>query len=159
LSGQKLNILMFSCEYDKALTALILANSAADIDMESAIFFSFWGLLILRNPDKGTLEDKNQYEKIFNKITPEGPKEIPLSKMNFSGFGKKMLKKMMSDNDAPSLLDFMKMAQENGVSFFACKLSLEVMGLNKEELTPEPEIMTAQDYLKNAASSRIQLFI
>ena len=150
---------MFSGEYDKALAALILANSAADIQIETTIFFAFWGLLLLRDPGKSSEENKDNLEKLFGMVTPVGPEELPLSRMNFSGFGKKMLKKMMANDQAPELTTFLQQARENGVNFFACQLSVEVMGFQKEELLPEVKIMTASDYLKDALQADIQLFI
>ncbi len=156
---KKLNILMFSADYDKALAALILATQARAMDIQVTIFFAFWGLFLLREPGKFTVDDKTQYEKMFGMVTPEGPDELPLSRMNMSGLGKKMLEKMMDDDNAPHLNDFLKEAREKGVKFYGCKLSSEVMGFKKEELIPEVEILTAEDYLKDALNSDIQLFV
>lgn len=158
-SKRKINILMFSGDYDKALAALILANTARKMELEVTMFFAFWGLFLLRDPEKFTLDNKTQYEKMFGMVTPKGPEELPLSRMNMSGLGKKMLEKMMEDDNAPRLIDFLKEARAKGVKFYGCKLSAEVMGLKKEELLPEVEIMTAEDYLKDALDSDIQLFI
>ncbi|AZO96633.1 sulfide reductase [Iocasia frigidifontis] len=150
---------MFSGDYDKALAALILANSAKDIGLDATIFFAFWGLFLIRDPKKFSVEDKTQYEKMFGMVTPKGPEELPLSRMNMSGLGKKMLEKMMEDDDTPLLSNFLQEARNNGVEFFGCQLSVEVMGIKKEELLAEVEIITAQDYLKDALNSNIQLFI
>lgn len=150
---------MFSGEYDKALAGFILANSAKELDMEVSIFFAFWGLLLLRDPDKSQSEDKTNLEKLMGAMTPKGPKELPLSKMNFSGMGKKMLEAMMKDADAPSLTSFLEGARKKGVKFYGCKLSMDVMGFKKEELITEVEVITATDYLKDALTSDIQLFI
>lgn len=150
---------MFSGEYDKALAALILANAAREIEVEVTMFFAFWGLFLLRDPNKMTLEDKTTYEKMFSLMTPKGPNELPLSKMNFSGLGKEMLLEMMKDDEAPPLIDFLNGAVKKGVRFYGCKLSMEIMGLKKEELIPELEVMDAKAYLKDALTSDIQLFI
>ena len=80
---------MFSGEYDKALASLILANSAKELDMEVSMFFSFWGLLLLRDPERSPIDDKTNIEKLMGVMTPKGPEELPLSKMNFSVIGKK----------------------------------------------------------------------
>lgn len=156
---KKINLLVFSGEYDKALAALILANSAKELGMEVSMFFAFWGLMLVRDPDASNLEDKSLYEKMFGMMTPKGPEELPLSKMNFSGLGKEMLKAMMKDEDTPNLTAFLKGARKKGVKFYGCKLSVEVMGFKKEELLPELEVIEAKDYLKDALSSDIQLFI
>ncbi|TCO69687.1 DsrE/DsrF/DrsH-like family protein [Marinisporobacter balticus] len=157
--NKKMSLLMFSGDYDKALAALILANSAKEMDIDVTIFFAFWGLLLLREPHHMTTEDKSNYEKMFAMMTPKGPDDLPLSKMNFSGIGKKMLLEMMKDDEAPELIDFLNGARKKGVNFFGCKLSMEIMGFKKEELIPEVKVVTAQDYIKDALASDIQLFI
>lgn len=156
---KKLSLLMFSGEYDKALAGLILANSAKELDMEVSMFFAFWGLLLLRDPDKVQSVDKTNLEKLMGAMTAKGPEELPLSKMNFSGVGKKMLEAMMKDADAPSLTSFLEGARKKGVKFYGCKLSMDVMGFTKEELIPELQVITATDYLRDALTSDIQLFI
>lgn len=156
---KKINILLFSGEYDKALVALILANTAHSIGVKATIFCAFWGLLLLRDPDKFTLEGKNELEKAFALMTAKGAEELPLSRMNLSGLGKMMLKKMMADEEAPDLHNFLQEACIKGVKFYGCKLSAEVMGIQKEELIPGVEIITAEDYLKDALDSDLELFI
>ncbi len=156
---KKLSLIMFSGEYDKALAGLILANSAKELGMEVTMFFAFWGLLLLRNPDKSSSEGKSSLEKLMSAMTPKGPDELPLSNMNFSGFGKKMLEAMMKEDGTPTLSKFLEGAVKKGVKFYGCKLSIEVMGFKKEELIPELEIIEAKDYLKDALQSDIQLFI
>ncbi|MFW6279324.1 MAG: DsrE/DsrF/DrsH-like family protein [Bacillota bacterium] len=159
MSDEKLNILMFSNNYDKALAGLILANSAIDLGLTVTMFFSFWGLLLLRKPGTNTKKENNRLQNLFKSVTPEEPEQLPLSQMNLSGLGQKMLKKMISDQQAPNLSSFLQKARNNGVRFYGCKLSVEVMGFEKDELIPEVEIKTAEDYLKNALKSEIQLFI
>jgi len=157
--NKKLNLLMFSGDYDKALAGFILANSARELEMDVTMFFAFWGLLLLRDPQKITKENKSTYEKIFAAMTPKGPEDLPLSKMNFSGLGKLMLLAMMDEAKAPPLEALLKGARKKGVKFYGCKLSMEVMGFNKEELIPEVNIVDAKEYLKDALESNIQLFI
>ncbi|NLY76926.1 MAG: sulfide reductase [Tissierellia bacterium] len=157
--NKKMNILMFSGDYDKALTALILANTAKEMDIEVTIFFAFWGLLLVRNPNSMSEEDKTAYEKMFANMTPRYLEDLPLSKMNFAGMGKKMLKEMMEDKEAPTLTDFLNGAIEKGIRMQACKLSCEIMGFKQNELLDNVEIVTAEDYLKDALESNIQLFI
>jgi peroxiredoxin family protein len=157
--NKKINLLLFSGEYDKALAALIIANSAKEIGVDVTIFFAFWGLLLVRDPEKMTLEDKTTYEKMFTMMTPKGAEDLPLSKMNMSGIGKKMLLEMMDDGNAPHLIHFLNGARKKGVKFYGCKLSLEIMGFKKEELIPELEVIEAKEYLKDALESDMQLFI
>jgi peroxiredoxin family protein len=96
---------------------------------------------------------------MFGMMTPKGPEELPLSKMNFSGLGKEMLKAMMKDEDTPSLTAFLKGARKKGVKFYGCKLSVDVMGFKQEEFIPELEIIEAKEYLQDALNSDMQLFI
>lgn len=150
---------MFSGDYDKAMAALILANTAREMEVEVTIFFAFWGLFLVRDPEKDSDEKKSTYEKLFGMMTPKGPEELPLSKMNFAGVGKEMLLEMIKDNDAPRLIDFLNGARKKGVKFYGCKLSVDIMGFKSEELIPELEIIEAKDYLKDALNSNMQLFI
>ncbi|WP_310551052.1 DsrE/DsrF/DrsH-like family protein [Paenibacillus glufosinatiresistens] len=156
---KKVNLLMFSGEYDKAMAGLILANAARDIDAEVTMFFAFWGLFLLRDPETMTLEDKSLYEKLMDVVTPKGPERLPLSRMNFSGLGRLLLEEMIEDQGAPKLIHFLKGARKKNIKFYACKLSVEIMGFKPEELLPEVEIIDAAAYLKDALESDVQLFI
>lgn len=157
-NSKKMSILMFSGDYDKALAALILANTAKEINVDVTMFFAFWGLMLVRDPNVIS-EDKTTSEKMFANMTPQHIEDLPLSKMNFAGIGKKMLLGMMDDSDTPKLSDFLNGALKKGVNMKACKLSCEVMGFKEEELLKEVNIVTAEDYLKDALDSDIQLFI
>lgn len=157
--GKRINLLIFSGDYDKALAALIIANSAAELGAEVTVFFAFWGLMLVRDPGRMTLEDKTNYEKLFSIATPKGADDLPLSKMDMAGIGKKMLTRMMDDAGAPSLGDFLAGARKKGIKFYGCKLSVEVMGFKTEELIPELIIVDAKEYLRDALDSDMQLFI
>ena len=157
--SKRLNLLIFSGDYDKALAALILANGAKEMGMDVTMFFAFWGLLILRDPDKYTEKNKSLFEKLFGLFTPKKTESLTLSRMNMGGVGQKMLKQMMKDKDKPLLIDFLNGARKKDIKFYGCKLSQEVMGFKKEELIPELEIIEVYEYLKDALESDIQLFI
>jgi peroxiredoxin family protein len=156
---KRLSLLLFSGDYDKALAALIIANSAAEMGVQVTIFFAFWGLMLLRDPEKLDNEGKTAYEKMFSIMTPKGPEGLPLSKMNYSGLGKLMLERMMKEGETPTLDKFLNGARKKGIKFYACKLSMEVMGIKKEELLPEVEVIEASEYVKDALNSDAQLFI
>lgn len=156
---KKMSILMFSGDYDKALAALILANEAMEINVQVTMFFAFWGLTLVRDPAGISDDDKTISEKMFANMTAKSIDEAPLSKLNMAGIGKKMLVGMMEENDTPTLEAFLKGALKKGVNMKACKLSCEVMGFGENELLPQVEIITAEDYLKDALESNIQLFI
>lgn len=159
MDKKHVNLLVFSGDYDKALAALILANGARELGMSVTMFFAFWGLMLLRDPEKMSLEDKSTYEKMFAAVTPRGPEELPLSRMNLSGLGKYMLGEMMEASHTPRLTDFLQGARKKGVAFYACKLSLEVMGLNPEELLPEVKVIDVKEYLQDAVTADLELFI
>jgi peroxiredoxin family protein len=100
---KKMSLIMFSGEYDKAMAALILANTAREMDVEGTVFCTFWGLFMLREPEKMTIDDKTTFEKMFDLLTPKQVEDLPLSKMNAAGLGKKLMAHMMVDDDAPPL--------------------------------------------------------
>lgn len=154
-----LNILLFSGDYDKCLAAFILANGARDMGMTVTLFCAFWGLLILRDPEKMNSGDKDLYEKMFSSFTPAGPEQLSLSRMNFAGIGKTMLLNMMDNQQAPHLSRFLDGARKKGVRFCACQLSLEIMGFSSEELLEGIEVINVAAYLQDAADADIQLFI
>lgn len=159
--NKKLNILLFSGDYDKALASLILANGAREIGMEVTMFCAFWGLLLLRESqgEESEDEEKSFLEKTFSAVMPKEAEDLPLSHMNMFGIGQGMLKKMMEQSDKPQLKDFLEGARKKNVKFYGCKLSVEVMGFKKEEFIPELEIIEVDKYLQEAAQSDIQLFI
>ncbi|WIV10637.1 DsrE/DsrF/DrsH-like family protein [Proteiniborus sp. MB09-C3] len=157
--SRRLNLLVFSGDYDKALAALVLANGARELDMEVTIFCAFWGLLMVRDEDKSVSGNKSFFEKVFSMFTPKGAEKLALSRMNMGGVGKGMLKKMMKDKEKPMLKDFLDGARKKGVKFYGCKLSQEIMGFKKEEFIPELEIIEVYEYLKDALESDIELFI
>jgi len=159
LNNKSLNMIIFSGDYDKALAALIVANGAREMDVEVTMFFAFWGLLLIRNPHNLSNEDKTTYEKLFAAFTPGQAEELPISRMNMAGIGKSMLLNMMDQNDTPHLIDFLNGAQHKGVKFYACKLSLEIMGFKPEELIEGVTIVEVKDYLKDALAANMQLFI
>lgn len=159
MKNKHLNILLFSGEYDKGLAAFILANGAREMDMTVTIFCAFWGLLLLRDPEKMNLEEKDGYEKMFALSTPSSAEQLPLSRMNMAGLGKSMLLNMMDDKQTPHLKDFVQGARHKGVRFCACKLSMEIMGFKAEELLSDIEVVDVKGYLQDAAQDGIQLFI
>ena len=157
--GQKINLLVFSGDYDKLYAALLIANGAREMDMDVSMFFAFWGLLVMRDPERMDSEGKSTYEKMFGAVTPKGPENLSLSRMNMMGIGKSMMLEMMKDDNAPSLKDLLDGARKNKVKFYGCKLSVEVMGFKKEELLPELEIVDVKAYIQDAVNSDMQLFI
>jgi peroxiredoxin family protein len=96
---------------------------------------------------------------MFSAFTPADPEKLPLSRMNLAGIGKSMLVSMMDDKDTPHLHDFLLGARKKGVRFFACKLSMEIMGFKPDELWDQIELIDVHGYLEDALGANMQLFI
>lgn len=157
--SKKINLLVFGGDYDKALAAFVIANGAREMELDVSMFFAFWGLLIVRAPDRFSVTNKGLLEKVFSLITPKGPEGLTLSKLNMFGIGQRMLKVMMKNKNKPMLEDFIEGARKKKVKFYGCKLSMEVMGFKKEDMIPELEIIDVNQYLKDALESHVQLFV
>jgi len=130
---EKLTIIVFSDEMDKAMVALNLATGGAAMGMEVNLFFTFWGTSILKKkgPQSG---GKLFLQKMFGFMLPKGPEKLPLSKMNFAGMGPVMMKSLMKKFNTPSLPDLLQLAEECGVNFYICQMSMELMGIKEDEL-------------------------
>lgn len=122
------------------------------------MFFTFWGLNILRKPEKRKVE-KSLIEKMFGAMMPRGAGKLKLSKMNMGGMGTKMMKKVMADKHVDSLEMLMNQAMKNGVKLVACTMSMDVMGIRKEEIIDGVEFAGVATYLGDAENSNVNLFI
>lgn len=154
----KISLIVFSNDLDKALAAFILATGAASSGMEVTMFFTFWGLSLLRKKNfkrKG----KTLVERMFGMMLPVGPEGTRLSKMNFLGAGTKMMKSIMRKKEIFQLSDLMDMAQKLDVKIVACTTSMEIMGIKREELIDDIDIGGVATYLGNAKDSSVSLFI
>ena len=158
LSGNKKNIIVFSGDLDKALASFIIANAAAALGRKVSMFFTFWGLNILRKPKRVKVK-KNLLSKMFGIMMPRGANRLKISKMNMGGLGTKMIKGVMNKKNIDSLEDLIKQAQNNGVELIACTMSLDVMGLKMEELIDGVKAGGATLMLANAEESDMSLFI
>jgi peroxiredoxin family protein len=151
-------LVVFSADLDKVLTALVIATGAAAAGLETSIFFTFWGLAALRR--KGAAGGpKSIVEKMLAMMTPGSTESMGLSKLNFFGAGAVVLRKMMRDKDIASLEDLMAMARDLDVKMIACTMSMDAMGVGKDELIDGLEYGGVATYLADAARSRVTLFI
>jgi peroxiredoxin family protein len=155
---EKSTIVLFSGELDKAIAAFIIANGAAAYDHEVTIFFTFWGLNTLRK-DQQVPVKKGFLEKMFGKMMPRGADKLGLSKMNFAGMGPKMIKHVMKKHNALTLPQLIELAQEQGVKLVACTMTMDLLGLQKEELLDGIEYAGVAAYLGDAADAKVNLFI
>jgi len=155
---KKLTIVVFSGDLDKALAAFIIANGAVAMNYEPTLFFTFWGLNILRKDQAPTIE-KNLIEKMFAFMMPRGAKKLALSKMNMCGLGTEMIKSVMQYKNVNSLPELMHSAQQANVKLIACNMSMDLMGLRLEELIDNIEVGGVATYLQQATAGNINLFI
>lgn len=151
-------MVVFSGDLDKAIASFIIANGAASMGKKVTMFFTFWGLNILRRPEKVSVQ-KGFMDKMFGMMMPRGSKRLKLSKMNMMGMGSKMIRKVMKDKNVTSLEDLIKAAMDSGIEIVACQMSMDVMGIRKEELIDGVKIGGVGYYLGEAEDSNVNLFI
>ncbi|WP_214844566.1 CoA-disulfide reductase [Exiguobacterium sp. s150] len=152
------SMVVFSGDLDRALASFIIAQGAAAMGKDVTMFFTFWGLNVIRKPDAPEVK-KQGLEKMFGMMMPSHAGELPLSNMNFGGVGQKMMKKVMSDKNVPSLDEMIKSAQEAGVKMVACTMSMDVMGIKEEELIDGIDLGGVAAYLGAAEGGNLNLFI
>lgn len=151
-------IIVFSGDLDKAIASFIIANGAASMGKPVTMFFTFWGLNILRKPERVSIK-KNFIEKAFGMMMPRGSMKLGLSRMNMGGFGAKMIRGVMKNKNIQSLEDLIKAAIDNGVNIVACTMSMDVMGITKEELIDGVNLGGVGYYLGEAEGANVNLFI
>jgi len=158
MEKEKTTIVLFSGDLDKAIAAFIIANGAAAYDHDVTIFFTFWGLNTMRKDEVVNVK-KNWLEKAFGWMMPRGPKKLGLSKMNMLGMGPAMIKHVMKKHNALSLPQLIELAQEQGVKLVACTMTMDLLGLQKEELVDGMEFAGVAAYLGDATRAKVNLFI
>lgn len=151
-------LIVFSGDLDKVLASFIIANGAAAMGRPVTMFFTFWGLNALRKSKKMHIK-KPFMDKMFGAMMPRGSQKLKLSKMNMAGMGTKMMKKVMNDKNVDSLESLMKYAMKNGIKLVACTMSMDIMGITKEELIDGVELAGVASYLGDAEESNVNLFI
>lgn len=152
------SLIVFSGDLDKAIASFIIANGAAAMGRNVTMFFTFWGLNILRK-ETGPSINKTFMEKMFGMMMPRGSKRLGLSRMNMSGLGAKMIRGVMQNKNISSLEELIDQAKENGVKLVACTMSMDVMGIKEEELIDGIEYGGVASYLAEAEESNVNLFI
>lgn len=155
---KKTTIVLFSGDYDKAMAAYIIANGAAAYDHEVTIFHTFWGLNALRKDAQFSVK-KGFMEKMFGKMMPRGSDKMGLSKMNYLGMGPKMIKNVIKKHNAVPLPQLVEMAQEQDIKLIACTMTMDLLGLQKEELLDHIEYAGVGAYIGDAEEGNVNLFI
>jgi peroxiredoxin family protein len=153
-----LTLVLFSGDFDKAMAAFIIANGALAMGKEVTIFVTFWGLDLLKKPTM-TGAGKNFLEKMVTMMRPKGTANLPTSKMNFAGIGPKLFNYMMGKKNIVSLQTLLDTAVEFGVRIVACQMSMDVMGIKKEDLIDGIEFGGVAAFLGSSYNSTTSLFI
>jgi CoA-disulfide reductase len=152
------SMIVFSNDLDKAIASFIIANGAAAMGRKVTMFFTFWGLNILRQPKTSGVK-KDFISRAFGVMMPKGSRKLSLSKMNMAGAGPKMIRYLMNKKDIYSLEELVVQAQKNGIEFVACNMSMDIMGIKKEELIEGVTIGGVASFLGSAEESDMSLFI
>lgn len=148
-------MVVFSGDLDKALASMIIASGAAAMGKDVTLFFTFWGLSILKQQKV----KKKGLGKMFDMMLPNSANKLPISKMNMAGLGSKMIKTVMKQKNVESLPTMIKKANELGVKFVACTMSMDIMGIERDELFDFVEFGGVATYLGDSEQANLNLFI
>lgn len=157
-SGRGKTLILFSDDLDKALATFVLANGAAATGQKVSVFFTFWGLNVLKKVQKPKVE-KDFFGKMFGMMLPSDSLKLKLSKMNMFGMGSRMMRFLMKRKGVDSLESLRAQALEQGVEFIACQMSMDMMGICREELLDEVTIGGVATYMERADKANVNLFI
>lgn len=157
-AGRGKTFVLFSDDLDKTLATFVLANGAAATGEKVTIFFTFWGLNAIKKSDKPKV-NKDIFGKMFSMMLPSDSKSLKLSKMNMSGIGSKMMRHIMKRKNIDSLEQLRDAAIKNGVEFIACQMSMDVMGVTREELLDNVTIGGVATYMSRTDNANLNLFI
>jgi len=156
--GKNKTMVIFSGEMDKAIAGFIIANGVIASGHQVSMFFTFWGLNLLRKNEQIKVK-KTFIEKMFGWMMPRGTKKAKLSQMHMAGVGTAMIKGIMKKKNVDSLPEMLKTAQENGVRIQACQMSMDLMGIKREELIDGIEIVGVATMLASSDDSNAVIFI
>ena len=155
---QDKTIVVFSGDLDKAIASFIIATGAASMGRKVTMFFTFWGLNVLRKP-KRVKVSKGLLDRMFGMMMPRGSTKLGLSRMNMAGIGPQMIRMVMGQKNIASLESLIAQARMMGIKLVACQMSMDVMGIKKEELVEGVEIGGVASYLAAAEGGNVNLFI
>lgn len=150
--------ILFSDDLDKTLATFVLANGAAATGKKVSIFFTFWGLNAIKKADKPRVK-KDIWGRMFGWMLPSDSTKLALSQMNMLGIGAKMMRYLMKQKGVDSLETLRRQAIDNGVEFIACQMSMDVMGVKREELLDEVTVGGVATYMERAEQANVNLFI
>lgn len=151
-------LIVFSDDLDKALASFVIANGAASTGKKVTMFFTFWGLNVIKKQHKPVVS-KDIFGKMFGWMLPSYSGKLKLSKMNMGGAGSWMMRLIMKQKRIDSLESLIRQAIDNGVEMIACTMSMDVMGVQKEELMDNVTLGGVASYLERAEEANVNLFI
>jgi NADPH-dependent 2,4-dienoyl-CoA reductase/sulfur reductase-like enzyme/peroxiredoxin family protein/rhodanese-related sulfurtransferase/TusA-related sulfurtransferase len=151
-------MVVFSGDLDKAIASFIIANGAAASGRKVTMFFTFWGLNVIRKHEPQKVS-KTMIGRMFDMMLPRGSRKLGLSKMNMLGIGPKMIRGIMESHNVPSLEQLIQSAVAQGVEIVACQMSMDLMGIQREELMDEVKSGGVGYYLGEAALANHNLFV
>lgn len=156
---EKMTLILFSGEMDKAIAAFNIAIGGASSGMEVAIFFTFWGLNVIKK-NEGSIKSKGIMRNMLNFMNRGGARRLPLSKFHMLGMGKWMMQKLMKEIKSPQVDELLQIASELGVKFIACTTTIGMMGIGKDAFIPEVDSFAGvATYVALARESKVSLFI
>lgn len=158
-SGNDKTLIVFSGDLDKAIASFIIANGALAMGRKVTMFFTFWGLNILRKPEKMGGLGKNFIEAAFGFVMPRGSGKLTLSKMNMGGLGGMLIRGIMKKKNIPALDELISAAVTGGAKIVACQMSMDLMGIRREELVDGIQVGGVASYLEASEHADNNLFI
>ena len=156
--GKAKTLIMFSDDLDKALATFVLANGAAATGQKVSIFFTFWGLNVIKKVAKPKVK-KDIFGRMFGMMLPSSSLKLHLSKMSMLGIGDRMMRHIMKRKGIDSLESLRQQAIDSGVEFIACQMSMDVMGVKREELLDEATVGGVATYMERAEGANVNLFV
>ena len=156
--GKAKTLIMFSDDLDKALATFVLANGAAATGQKVSIFFTFWGLNVIKKVAKPKVK-KDIFGRMFGMMLPSSSLKLHLSKMSMLGIGDRMMRHIMKRQGIDSLESLRQQAIDSGVEFIACQMSMDVMGVKREELLDEATVGGVATYMERAEGANVNLFV
>jgi NADPH-dependent 2,4-dienoyl-CoA reductase/sulfur reductase-like enzyme/peroxiredoxin family protein/rhodanese-related sulfurtransferase/TusA-related sulfurtransferase len=158
-AGNDKTIIVFSGDLDKTIASFIIANGALAMGRKVTMFFTFWGLNALRKHQKISGLGKNLIEAAFGMMMPRGSRKLALSRMSMGGIGGMLIRSIMKNKNVPTLEEMIAMAIQGGVTIVACQMSMDLMGIRREELIDGLQIGGVATYLEASEQADNNLFI
>jgi len=151
-------MVVFSGDMDKALASFIIATGAKSMGKEITMFFTFWGLNVIKDP-KTPVKNKKGLDKAFSMMLPKSISKLPISNMNVFGLGAKIIKYVMQKKKVDTLSEMIQKADALGVKMVACTMSMDIMAVESDELLPNVNFGGVGTYLGDTENANLNLFI